>query len=569
MLNIRSFTTLFLPIIILFCRLCFAQNQTSFSVTKVIIEGARPLSPPETKVKEHVKVNAGVGAKVIDSKVSKEGVSLETLDGEEEVSAKRAESLWELITSRTNYSRAQITIGLKEKLRGKVVRRGWSLEGGVLRDHSKYEFVDNQNTPYDSDDDTKESFKLDKDSYFLKGEYQKKWVKGMLEGDQVQENVISSTEKKGQKTSRRLGAVLKISKFLDPVLYSSINNKKFEKDFKEEVLKSSKTKDIKVGLNLSHEFPYEIQLSGDLYNEEYQREIENMNELAFKRRKARMKISKIVKNSKYLDASVVVGATYIKDSVDSITDDNQNRLSKDLSFSISSSYRYLLGIKVNSRYYELPSTPIQLFGDGVLLKGTNNLPTEKGIRVAAGPWYETNNFIFKATAFYEKSKNIPLQYATSPNTIVTFPVGGIWARGVEISGELEFDSIQIKSSYINQLALNDSEIQWHRGHSIPGRPRHIFNTSLNSSYKMYAGGIQFSYSSEDVYNLTGTWKKNSKVNLQAKLSYNKPSYKISLLANNLLTNKDDLSVKEGQAGVNLTEPQLNAREVMLQLEALL
>lgn len=229
-----------------------------------------------------------------------------------------------------------------------------------------------------------------------------------------------------------------------------------------------------------------------------------------------------------------------------------------------------LGLKAQWRRYSLLPTPVQKFGDGMVLVGNDQLPLEEGTRVAAGMWFESQDFQVELLPFYEQTKNEPVILAVSPHAAKTMGLGSVYARGVVLQLRQELERWSIKFSYNYQEAINNSSIGWQRGHAIPGRPTHYIESSLAFG-KPNQGvnfGMNYGYKSAEALDLTGLWRRAPYHNLKSFIGYGTRAWAVQLIGSQLLSSLNDtpLSLEQGMAGYDLMDPKIETQEYQLLCE---
>lgn len=229
-----------------------------------------------------------------------------------------------------------------------------------------------------------------------------------------------------------------------------------------------------------------------------------------------------------------------------------------------------LGLKSQWRRYRLLPTPTQKWGDGMSLKGNDQLPLEEGTRVAAGVWFEQQGFQAELLPFYEQTKNEPVILAVSPQAAKTLGLGSVYARGVELHLRQELSKWSIDFIYSYQEAVNNSRISWQRGHALPGRPTHSIQSSLvyGQATQGFNFGMNYGYKSEEALDLSGLWRRTPHHDLKSFLGYGTRTWTVQLIGAQLLSTLNDspMSLQQGMAGYDLMDPKIETKEYQLLCE---
>jgi hypothetical protein len=203
--------------------------------------------------------------------------------------------------------------------------------------------------------------------------------------------------------------------------------------------------------------------------------------------------------------------------------------------------------------------------------GSENLQSETGIRASIGPWLKTDSSDLEISVFFEHDVNAPVMVAVSPSSARTLDIGGVSAQGVEMRESSKLGPWKIQFIYSFQNAINDSEINWQRGNSVPGRPQHVLKTSFDYGHRGWKTGLNYGYRSADALDLAGLWFKPPHHDFDVYFGYGAKTWEARVVGSKLLANINGLPLAQfaGQAAPDLLEPTIEQTEIRIQCEILM
>ncbi|MEW6056995.1 MAG: hypothetical protein AB1540_10310 [Bdellovibrionota bacterium] len=558
--------------------LAHAQQETqqteAYVAPQVVIEAERPAQTQPRK-QETIQAEAGVGAKVLDAPVNELGIELKTLEGTEDLSIHRRNNVWRLkpeLEKRNWVTQFKIDLSqdqrLKARLLGKLSKTDVEIEAGLARDRRDIRYWDNGGTFQDKRDDSVRSFQNKDEQHHVKlRAYQKEWT-AILERDGRLSNVRASQRMLGEKQqSQWLGSSkLTVGQF-EVLPYGQIQESEYEARALNQT--SSSTDGIKGGAQLRAQWGGKVSTTLDGYHESLERTYFGGQNLSFSRSslKGRARLENL--KNRWLELSAHALSEVFEDKTALKT--KKTDLIWDVGAELSSTKRIPIGVAARARRYAITPTAIQRFGDGALLKESLDLPSETGIRLETGPWWSTESVFISAHVFSEESQNSPVQVGTSPVEARTLPIEGVWARGAELKTEAYFEKMKWLGAVTYQIALNDSQINWQRGHDVPGRPALSAKSEAEYALGRVFFGTTYHYRSEEARDSVGLLRLPALHRAGAFVGYQKKTWDLRLVAKNLVLYPDATQPLqfEGTAGTNIIEPEFMQREVRLQLEVVL
>ncbi len=557
----------------------FADQQGSEQVVAPVVIEATAISEGDSSAQAAVtQVPVGVGAKSIDAPVNEFGIEQKNMQGAQDLSLERRAENWWLNPRVNRQEWSKQAHGdfsgdqrLRLKTSGNLSGLQSSIEGGVAQDHRSVPYLDNQGNPYQSTQNTVKSYSNRRDSGYGKIVVAGDSWKTLADLDTRFEDIHAGPTLTGTQNARQASLNGQFKTAIgDLTPYGQYRSSEFASSLSP--LASNQSQGTKFGIQTESKpiAPWMIQTS--FSREALGRKFADTTALDFNRNSGKVLSQVSLLTHPWVEVAL---HGFTEMALDRITGKSDTSAVWDAGMDVSSSHRFDLGIEGKIRRYSLMPTPLQKFGDGALLQGSSALPAETGMRYSIGPWYthehEGKMTEFAVSFFAEHSVNSPIMVAVSPTAARTLPLGGVWSRGAELKGSVQFWKLTFSPSYTLQDAVNDSSVNWQRGQAIPGRPA----WTLRSEAKYEDHGMKFGmvhrYQSEDAIDLSGLWSRPAFHQVDAFVGYGQKNWELRLVANNLLpsNNLPETSTFQGTAAPNLLEPMIQQTEVRLQCEFLI
>ena len=535
-----------------------------------------------------VAVPSGVGSQLIDAPLNEFGVELKSMERQEDISlGRRSEGWWLNPEATPKRSRRWVTqmhgdFSTDQKLRARILGRvgngDLTVEGGTSRDYREMPYIDNHRTPYNPADDSVGYFQNRKQGGFGRIRFKANTTAALADFDQNLENVQAGPTTLGNKSQVQgsLNAKWASQNHWELTPFLQVQNNHFDSQMN--ALSSNATKGLRGGLQVSYRPVPLLMLQTSLSQEKMTRVFSDQSQTKFDRNYVKTLGQVSWLSNRWIEMTTHAFAEAARDHIHASgaataggSDPEAQTLLWDAGIDVSTSHRFYWGLEARMRRYSLMPTPTQRFGDGSLVQGSASLPAQTGVRLSAGPWWNSERLSLGLNAFSEQARNAPLLVAVSPTSVRTLPLGGVWVRGVELSGVLKVGRFEIAPSYVYQEAVNDSEVNWQRGQNIPGRPRSTLKSEGRFNYEGFKLGIVHRFESEDAIDLGGLWVRPAQHQVDTFVGYGRKSWELRLALNNLIQNwrlpqNPDF---QGSAGPNLLEPAIPQREVRLLCEVLL
>jgi hypothetical protein len=554
------------------------------SLEPIVVEAEDPGSSrnplPEIR-SAPIQVTTGFGAPPIDPYRNELGIEQRTMERLEDLSAPRRAMLpqWSLLPTRWQAD-LQGDLSLDQKLRarmdGPLAQGSLGLEAGFARDHREVPFLDNRGTLYTTGDDTIGSYPNRQDRGYGKAQYDAESWSALADFDFQLADLHAGPTLVGTKTQRQLtGSAEWELRGARITPFVSLRQDRFDSTTSE--LLASSTADLRLGAAADIPLTPAFTASAELSRETLERSFPDAQSAGFSRLAARTQLNAKTAGP-WLELDSHARAEGASDQASGrASGAGDGTLSAwDAGAALSSSHRFRAGAQARLRRFALLPAPSQRFGDGALLAASPDLPPETGTRFSAGPWWApARETSLELEGFVEQGENAPVFAAVSPTQARTLPIGGIWARGLQLRSRLGWPAfggrMRLRSDWVAQEALNDSQIGWQRGQSLPGRPAWVGDSELSFERKRWKAGIGYLYRSQEALDLGGFWARPEQHRLGCRVGYGTGNWEARLVANNLFAgpSPSQSPVFQGSAGPNLLEPELVQTEIRLQWEVLL
>jgi hypothetical protein len=554
-----------------------ASNQsTAPVVAPIVIESTQIDDSPTAAMP--VQIPIGSGSKQLDPNINDLGIELRTMEGISDLSMERRSTPWKLTppknTSDWQY-RYQADLSLDQKLRTQASKRERSyqvlLEAGITRDHRKITYMDNQGDPFNPSNNRLNTYPYRRDSVYGKlsavGNSSLFLWKSLVEIDSRSENNYAGSNHIGDQDQIQAGVNGSLTYKTWSVLpFLHFKKNKFDSRFNPYL--SSRTQNPRLGLQVDWNNTQNIFVSTTLATEWFQRSRADGSTSQFQRLHEKTILKSDLLQSNWVELQTHIMQEAVQDELTTLSGSSGKDFLWDAGAELSSSHRFAGGWNLRLRRFSILATPSQKFGDGGILLGSSDLPSESGIRVSTGPWYKTQHMEGELSLFTEESKNAPIMVAVSPGTARTFPIGGVWTRGVQLAGRASLHPWIFKSAWTYQNVVNASEVTWQRGQPVPGRPSYLTSNELEFQKSGFMLGLRHSFRSAESLDLSGIWFKPPQHRFDTWIGYGKRKWEIKVLGNNLFPNYNlpqNLNF-QGSAASNLLEPTIQQREIRFQCE---
>lgn len=563
-----------------------------YTLPAVVVEGEFPetpspgmesLAPTKPPIPQPFSLEAGQGAESVRATVNSFGLELTTMERDQDISTWRRNRPWLLELPpllrpanpwepswqqalRISYFKEK---GITGKLRGRTQDFHWQGEVGLKSYHQKVSYWENEHTLYNYSDDTLKTYTPHQQDNFLSLQVKRKDTYFILERDDHKKDVLFL--KKVQGHNKKDQWEMDVHQEYEQwklTLYSFIRKDQFTSITP--YIPSTQSKNNKTGISITKDFFFNLSLNTFFFQENLKRNFSNSRvDQKFTRSHLELRTESKQEFPPWIDAQFYAFYNTVQDQGQS----SKSYHTWNLGQSLSTDHHHLTGLSLKVIKYEKIPLPTHVFGDGGLLEESPNLPLEKGIRAQFGPWVKWNQFNFSGYGFIEEVKNLPLQMKVGPASAQTFPVGGVWVRGLEALSTFELDLFSVNLKYSYQLALNNSAINSQRGKRIPGRPAHSFKASVIYPFtNSLTAGPDFQYASQDYLNMDNTWVAPPQSKIGFFLQYKKSSWAIRLEGFNLFPKSEKSPPYysfQGRQAPNLLEPLQEEREFLLNGEVLL
>lgn len=555
----------------------------------VVVEGQKPATEPSKESEASpipvIAVTAGLGAKEIDAPVNQLGVSMATMENDEELSQTRRNESWLLDPHWQNElwkQQAQLGLAINPTLKARLLsqraKQKSAIEFGYNQDHRLVQYRESSGNPGRSSKTNLKEYQNRVNQGYVQFTHEWNDFESLLEMDSQNKDVYSGSDYTGVSQIQQQGMNLKWNhKSYQALSFVQWRESIFDSTWG--TLGSSRTQGVKVGgtfmiKGLSDGDGIEVGVS----QESLHRNLGDESKAEFQRQKLSLMAAQKIETS-HVESRVhfkVDGARDFMKGVDDTFVGSQpyifnEPLAWDVGVEVSSPSEESMGLVARARRFALIPTPSQRFGDGALLQGSTKLEQEIGFRASAGPWWSNSLGRFELTPFFEHTENEPMVVAVSPVAAKTSGIGSVVARGAEFKAVSEVRPFKIQFVYSYQEALNNTSIQWQRGLAVPGRPKHSVQSELHYQKQHWKSGVGYGYQSADVLDLSGLWFKSPHHDLNGFVGYGTKAWELRLTGAKLMANVNDLptTMYSGKAGVDLLEPTIEQTEIKLLCEFIL
>lgn len=515
-----------------------------------------------------VHVETGVGARQLDAQKNGLGIELSNMEKLEELSTRRRNKPWWLTAKSKSLWAQQLHADLSAdqelRLRTFGESRGVEtrIEVGLARDQRQIPFLKSVGNPFDGGETTRLNVEGKKNWTFASVEIRSEQYQVLGEIDGKNENVFAGSTLTGEKTAREQTAGFTLLTTVGE-LTPFVQVRSVDFDSKISPIYSNVTGSHRAGVQhriKAFGWRFEPQIS----TEGFERSYSGTQTSRFRRNVLSLK--------NYHDARIAdveIRSHIFLQHLASTQDAIRNDQTWDVGVEISRGQG--LGWVGRVRSYAIAPTPSQLFGDGGILAASPNLPPAQGLRGALGIWGKVNGWEWEISTFAERESQTPVAVAVSPVQARTIPIGGVASRGVEFNSELKIVGLKLVNRYSYQDTVNTSDIDWQRGHRIPGRPAHAALIDLSTDKQGWKQGLSYAFRSQDALDLSGLWHRPSNHNLGAYIGYGEKDWEIRIAGLHLLAAENKLPTAEfaGSAGPSLLDPTLEQTEIRFQCEILL
>ncbi len=564
--------------------------ESSAILPLVVVEGQRLTTTKSENVESVegslISVTSGLGAKEIDPPKNELGVSLLTMENEEDISLQRRMESWLLLTParQSEVWRQQAQLGLasnpslKARLLSEQLQQKRNIEFGYIQDHRLVKQRENSGNPYDSTQGNVIEYRNRLDQSYVKINGQWNQLETLLDADSQSKDIYLGSELTGVSKINQQELNLRwIEGNYQALSFAHWRQSEFKSSAN--ALSSSKTKGLRFGGSIVFANASAVdRLEAGVSHETLHRNLADDLKSEFQRQKLSLVGAKSVESSS-LETRWHFKADSAQDEVKGVDGSLGSSPQKtfneplawDFGLEISTPSNNDIGLVGRLRRFALLPTPTQRFGDGVLLQGSAKLEQEVGIRASAGPWWSNDLGRVEFMPFFEQTENEPIAVAISPWAARTLAIGSVVSRGIELKVLSELRSFKITFVYSYQEALNNSSVQWQKGLAIPGRPAHSLQSELQYQKRRWKSGISYGYQSADAMDLSGLWFKSPHHDLNTYLGYGTKSWEMRLVGAKLMANSNELptTLYSGKAGVDLLEPMLEQTEIKLLCEIML
>jgi hypothetical protein len=339
----------------------------------------------------------------------------------------------------------------------------------------------------------------------------------------------------------------------------------------------SKMENSKIGFNFYYPQPFisKLKIYGLLYEENLKSQSSLPTHLHFKRNLIQLEAQ--YKNS--LQEIVLLG-DLSQDKSKKNNEKKQQLTGSTIHFKFFKIFEpfnefVILPIETEFQFFQERPSVIDNFGDGgFLLPAHSPLPFHQGIKLKLGPKYYFSLLdLVKGDSsiyyFFEESQNSPIQISTGTNAVRTFPIGGLWAQGLQ--GEINLQDIyflsdpQSKISLIGtfQDARLKNKINWQYGNKVPGRPdwQYTLKTKI-PILKDFFWNTYYHFQGISMGNMANTIKRNKTLTLDMNLTWSTQDFSITLSGENLLYKQKNLltttdaNSNNNQLATSLAAPNL-------------
>ncbi len=609
------------------------ESQSVWTLPPVVVEGEAILTEEAVMeeidemlwspaAKNLISVTTGMGSKRIDFEYNELGIPYLDMNKEGDITLDRKrQSSWLLQHKREHgfFGEAPPSKVIRQvhlqpsfenfNLRGRVISmdpsriRGihrYQIEAGTHRDRRLFRYQNPGLDPFNPSSGGLETFQNQEDQSFATLSLSTKKGDGLFDWDSVDKDVHLGSERVGHSKINQVGLGLRASPHSEIEWSSFLRAKQGRFESKKEIHESHLSQGQQWGVLVRQKFqaiadskqrPAESFLDVGFSHESLSRDYNDQSQIYFDR----YGLDLAGTHQKYWDSFSVKGHLRTQGAADSTRKSvsgwnsslNQVQFQKgrqelrgpialDLGAEISTlpqqEHQWNLGFKGQARRYSLLPTPLQKMGDGMSLVGNEALPLEEGLRVASGLWFEAQEWQMEVLPFYEQTFNEPMIVAVSPQSAKTVGLGSVDVRGVEFNLQKNWTHWEWVFIYSYQEALNSSKISWQRGQALPGRPMHTLQSSL--TYRQKKGvhfGFHYGFKSEEALDLSGLWKRSPYHDLRASLGYETEAWALQLVGSQLLSslNSTPLSLQQGMAGYDLTDPKIETQDYQLLCEIFL
>ena len=585
-------------------------DETAVGQSEAEIEGrsaARVLTP--LPIAPEIQVPSGVGAKDLATIENELGVETHSMERVEDLSLeRRSEGYWLLPRGGGDQTRSQVRADVsrdahvRARIIGPVTASAqFTAEAGAFSDHRPTYYRDNSGTLYDPTDDFQNRFQNRRDGAFGKLRVDARAFSALVDYDSRADDVRAGPLYAGRKRGRQgtVSARVPIGGTSAEPTWSFlpfIEGRDGSFDSAIAPYASNETRGFRTGAQVESRPSTHFFFGTNVSRESFRRTYRDANQSRFGRTYGKQIVQYSELRVPEIEFTAHAFGEVARDTLESgqslaIASATGARAKTeglwDTGAELSSSHRRAIGISMTGRRYALLPTPSQRFGDGALLGSSSDLPSETGIRMAAGPWWQRRwqsrgtpgDAAISLQGFSEEARNAPILVAVSPTQARTLPLGGVWTRGVELGGHMRYGQVSYFPRYVYQDAVNDSNVSWQRGQAIPGRPRFFFESAFDYGPSADEGrprrgthlGLVHRYRSSDAVDLGGLWTKPAAHDLGAYAGYGEGEWELRLVANNLIENRKlpGNPSFQGTAAPNLLEPTYLEREIRLQCEIIL
>jgi hypothetical protein len=568
-------------------RILFADDRSSGSsidsLETIVIEADKL----ETETKNStVQVKAGVGAKALDPLLNEIGIEQRNMENQADISLNRRSEGWWLNVPASplvwkNQARLDASRDQRIKLRsfGELSDYRIELEGGAFRDHRPIMYVANTANPYDNSQNRLSQYSNRRDGAYFRlstdGLIYNTYWKGLSDLDNRFEDVYAGTNLIGDKTQTQASLNLKLH-FQKLTLSPFFQYRKNQFNSKISPYLTNETQGLRVGMQNEWVIHTYLSSFASVSKESFERIRIDQSTSRFSRYHGKLALRSVYPGLGWMEISSHLSLEMARDEILSspgflLNDASEFTALWDAGVELSTSRKKILGWELKTRKFSLLPSPSQRFGDGALLVGSTQLPSETGYRLSLGPWLKTRRWTLELSGFTESARNSPIQVGISPNTAKTLPLGGVSTRGVQLESALNLEKLLLKSSMTFQESVSLSQIRWEQGHSIPGRPRFLIRSEGEYSYRSFKWGARHAFKSEDALDTNGFLFQSPQHVFDLWLGYAKKSWELRLIGNNLFPNYQlpkQLSF-QGSASHNLLEPNIQQREIRLVCEIII
>jgi hypothetical protein len=550
----------------------------------------QPISPA-------VDVAAGQGSKILDPPINNMGVSLKAMDEELSLVSERESKVWWVNAAQSQSrwtSQSQFQVGAKSLFKVRLLHaeaelssledaKRFTIEVGQSSDHRLSAYRENTVDPFDVSKGEIKHWRNHNEKYYFQfhnfSEPRNRESNGTNEGIRPAETLveIDKQTKFLQLGATPTGWLKKQHVGIGGVwngeqhrLLSFLQIRNDEFFTQTSSLSSSSTEGARFGLLLDFPNPDSLsQVVPGITLETLSRQLEDESPTHFQRLQIQLHGAKIISRN-VLDSRIHWNLDLARDEV-SQQKPMTEPLASDFGIALSSSKTRVFGWEAQWRRFALLPSPIQRFGDGVLLKASPQLRQERGWRAAFGPWWQTLRANFDLNVFFEETVNEPIVVATSPWSAKTLGLGSVIVRGAEAKVSNDWRPFKLDFIYSFQEATNNSAIRWQRGHQVPGRPQHSIISGMTFQRRRWKSGLDYKYKSPEAMDLSGLWHRSAQHSLNGFIAFKKKNWELRLIGENMLAKINDLptSLASGQAGVDLLEPTIEQTEIKVACEILL